>query len=93
MQGRCCVAATNLKEPQILYDALCSKDGKLWEDAAKQELISTEQNDTFEVCEFPEGNKAIGSKRVLKTKTGANGKIVKHKARLACQGFHAEGRD
>ena len=59
----CC--ATNLKKPQSLYDAFCSKVGKLWEDAVKWELKSIEKNDTYEVCELPEGKKAIGRKWVF----------------------------
>ena len=81
----CC--ATNLKEPQSLYDSLCSNYGKLWEDAVKPKLTSIENINTFEVCELPEGKKAIGRKWVLKIKIGANGEIVKHNARLACKGF------
>ena len=51
LAGKTLCCATNLKEPQSLHDAFCSKVGKLWEDAVKQELTSIQHNDTFEVCE------------------------------------------
>ena len=53
----------------------------------KKEMNSLEENDVCELVELPAGRKPVGSKWVFKTKTNADGKIERYKARLVAQGF------
>ena len=45
------------------------------------------ENDVWDLVELPEGQKAVGSKWVFKTKRNADGEIEPYKARLIVQGF------
>lgn len=53
----------------------------------KKEIEAVEKNKTWELTELPAGHKAIGLKWVLKLKKDANGRIVKHKARIVAKGY------
>ena len=44
-------------------------------------------NNVSDFIELPKGQKAISSKWVFKLKTGADGLVERHKARLVAQGF------
>ena len=48
---------------------------------------SSTQVHSFTLCELPAGFKAIGGKWVLRIKRGADGEIIKFKARFVAQGF------
>jgi Reverse transcriptase (RNA-dependent DNA polymerase) len=74
------------KEPTTFNEVLKRSDCECWINAMKEELISIENNQTWELTELPEGRKAIGSKWVYKIKEGEN-KDTKYKARLVAQGF------
>jgi hypothetical protein len=58
-----------------------------WKTATDSEIQSLVDAGTFSLCELPSGLKAIGCKWVLKIKRGADGEIIKFKARLVAQGF------
>ena len=58
------------------------------------ELDSIEKNGTWELCDFPVGKRAIGTKWVYKIKHRADGCIERHKARLVAKGYaQREGID
>ena len=74
-------------EPKSIAEAMSRPDAALWSAAIAAELDNLTGKGTWEETTLPPGRKAIGCKWVLKTKTDADGKVVKHKARLVAQGF------
>ena len=53
----------------------------------KAEMQAIEANKTWEVCDLPRNQNAIGLKWVFKVKKDPAGNIVKHKARLVAKGY------
>ena len=47
-----------------------------------EEINAIERNKTWDLVELPKGKEVIGVKWVYKTKSNAEGKIERHKARL-----------
>ena len=64
-----------------------AKELKVWIDACKDEILSIEKNDTWELVDLPLGVKPIGLKWVFKIKRNADGSISKFKARLVAKGY------
>eukprot|EP00253_Pinus_taeda_P023909 PITA_23909 len=59
-----------------------------------EEIGAIEKSKTWELVDLPEGKKAIGVKWVYKTKSNAEGKIDRHKARLVVKGYkQQQGKD
>lgn len=58
-----------------------------WINAMTKEKESLDTNCVWNLVELPEGRKPVGSKWVFKTKTNADGKIERYKARLVAQVF------
>lgn len=79
--------ANLIVEPKTLSEALSSKFKPKWVQAMEDELKSLKESDTWELCELPEGRKAIDCKWVYKTKYDANEKLKRFKARLVAKGF------
>ncbi|CAI7906773.1 unnamed protein product [Closterium sp. NIES-54] len=73
-------------EPATLNEALESSDAEEWKKAMESELMSIEENGTWELVELPEGRKAITSKWLFKIKSDADGKIERYKSRLCSCG-------
>ena len=58
------------------------------------EINAIEKNKTWELVDLPKGKEVIGVKLVYKTKSNAEGKIERHKARLVVKGYKKHhGRD
>nr|GEU65605.1 ribonuclease H-like domain, reverse transcriptase, RNA-dependent DNA polymerase [Tanacetum cinerariifolium] len=74
-------------EPKNYKEA--SNDQK-WIEAMKDELDSINMNNTWRLTSLPPGHKAIGLKWVFKTKRDADGRIIKHNARLVAKGYIQE---
>ena len=51
------------------------------------EMKSLEDNDVWDLEPLLPGRKLVGSKWVYKVKTGGDGLVQKHKAKLVAQGF------
>eukprot|EP00253_Pinus_taeda_P003954 PITA_03954 len=69
------------------------KDRK-WIEAMDEEINAIERNKTWDLVELPKGNEVVGIKWVYKTKSNAEGKIERHKARLVVKGYKRQyGRD
>ena len=63
-------------------------------EAMDEEIGAIEKSKTWELVDLPEGKEAIGVKWVYKTKSNAEGKIERHKARLVVKGYkQQQGRD
>eukprot|EP00253_Pinus_taeda_P028322 PITA_28322 len=59
-----------------------------------EEMNAIERNKTWDLVELPKGKEVIGVKWVYKTKSNAEGKIERHKARLVVKGYKQQyGRD
>eukprot|EP00253_Pinus_taeda_P004710 PITA_04710 len=59
-----------------------------------EEMNAIERNKTWELVELPKGKEVIRLKWVYKTKSNAEGKIERHKARLVVKGYKQQyGRD
>ena len=60
----------------------------------KDDMKSMEDNDVWDLIEFPKGSKPIGCKWIFKTKRDSNGNVKRYKARLVSKGFtQKEGID
>ena len=53
-----------------------------WQEAMKEELMTIEKKNTWQLTDLPKGHKAIDMKWVYKIKVNANGEIDRYKARL-----------
>jgi len=59
-----------------------------------EELNQIEKNDTWELVPRPHDKNVIGTKWIFKNKLNENGKVIRNKARLVCQGYaQQEGID
>ena len=74
-------------DPTTYKEAISRPDAALWIKAMQAEIDSLTLAGTYDVTELPQGFQAIGGKWVFRTKRGANGEIVKYKARWVAQGF------
>eukprot|EP00253_Pinus_taeda_P024657 PITA_24657 len=81
----------HVDDPIHFEDAI--KDRK-WIEAMDEEINAIERNKTWDLVELPKGKEVIGVKWVYKTKSNAEGKIERHKARLVVKGYKQQyGRD
>jgi transposase InsO family protein len=78
---------THNSEPKTFREAITSSHAEEWKYAMQEELTSIEDNNTWELCDLPQGRKAVGCKWVYKEKVDDGGKIVRRKARLVAKGF------
>eukprot|EP00253_Pinus_taeda_P029617 PITA_29617 len=59
-----------------------------------EKINAIERNKTWDLVELPKGKEVIGVKWVYKTKSNAEGRIERHKARLVVKGYKQQyGRD
>jgi hypothetical protein len=81
-------------EPTSVEEALASSEGKLWKQAMIDQMKSLKANKTWKEMPCPPGVKIVKCKWVFKRKIGANGKVIKYKARLVACGYsQTEGVD
>lgn len=73
--------------PDSLAAMMKRDDWDQWEVAVQEEMKSHEQNNTWTLCELPEGRKPITCKWVFKVKKGEDGAPDRYKARLVARGF------
>ncbi|GKV49915.1 hypothetical protein SLEP1_g56638 [Rubroshorea leprosula] len=71
-------------EPVFFEEAI--QDPK-WVNAMLEEMKAIEKNNTWELTDLPQDQKAIDVKWVFKTKMKSNGDIERHKATLVARGF------
>jgi len=81
----------HVDDPIHFEDAI--KDKK-WIEAMDEEMNAIKRNKTWGLVELPKGKEVIRVKWVYKTKSNAEGKIERHKARLVVKGYKQQyGRD
>lgn len=78
----------NLVDPMSWQQAMESSNKLVWLIAARKEYTSLDSMGCFELSDLPSGRRAIPCRWVFKTKYGANGEVIKHKARLVIKGFY-----
>jgi hypothetical protein len=72
------------EEPRTVDEAI---GDEAWRNAMDEEMASIKENATWELSTLPHNHKAIGLKWVYKVKRDADGKVIKHKARLIAKGY------
>lgn len=77
----------SLYEPRTLCKA-CTNP--LWQQAMKDELLTLDKIDTWEMVTLPADKLTVWCKWVYKIKTRADGSVEWHKARLVAKGFTQE---
>jgi hypothetical protein len=81
-------------DSRTVREVVDSKDGKLWEKAMDEEMEALDNNEAWDLMEFPTGKNPIGNKWVFKKKLNAKGKVEKYKAQLVVKGYsQVEGID
>lgn len=73
--------------PSSYKQAMKSCYSNEWSMAMVDEMVSIENNETFELVPRPRNQKIVGSRWVFDTKKDADGKVLRLKARLVVQGF------
>ena len=72
-------------EEPLSYAEAASEEA--WMRAMREEMLSIDRNDTWEL-EFPPPNcRPIGLKWIFKLKKNPQGEVIKHKARLVVKGY------
>ncbi|XP_070017891.1 uncharacterized protein [Nicotiana sylvestris] len=74
-------------EPQTFRATMPSSDSTFWKETINSEIQSILNNHTWELVDFPQGNKPLGSKWIFKRKMKVDGTIDKYKARLVVKGY------
>jgi hypothetical protein len=75
---------TSVEEPATFKEA---EQDPCWRRAMMEEMKSIEENETWHLTDLPNGCTPIDLKWVYKVKCDEQGKIIKHKARLAAKGY------
>jgi len=73
--------------PTNYCQTMCSSNSQNWVDVMKDEMKSMQDNDVWNLVEFPKGVKPIGCKWIFKTKRHSKGNVERYKACLVTKGF------
>ncbi|GJU37394.1 ribonuclease H-like domain-containing protein [Tanacetum coccineum] len=91
--SNCCFSTNlnNSSEPTSYFEAIKNPN---WIEAMNNEIEAINRNNTWTICDLPEGRKAVGSKWLWKIKYKSTGEIERYKARVVAKGFsQREGFD
>ena len=75
------------QSPVSYREATTGPDKRKWETAMETEMTCLRENHVWDLVKLPVGKKTVGSKWVYKVKTGVDGSVERHKARLVAQSF------
>ena len=81
------LCAAEMEEPKTMSQEKKRPDAVKWMNAAKEEMDSLLEHDTWSLTKPPLGRKVIGSKWVFKIKHDENGHAERYKCRLVAQGY------
>lgn len=90
---KCLVASESINPylPDTLEQAVSCEDSSQWADSMRDEIKSILTNQTWKLVPKPkDGSKVIQGRWVYRTKSNANGQIVKYKSRWVVRGFQQE---
>lgn len=76
---------TEIREPSTYLEA---KNNPAWIKAMSEEIIALEKNETWDICELPNGKKPIGCRWIYKNKSKPNKGTNRFKARLVAKGYN-----
>ncbi|KAI3771618.1 hypothetical protein L6452_02784 [Arctium lappa] len=74
-------------EPKKAYDAMKEPS---WIEAMQEKLLQFELQNVWDLVDFPQGQRTIGTKWVFRNKKDERGIVIKNKARLVAQGYTQE---
>ena len=74
-------------EPRSVKEVVSFEECKLWKNAMVEEMEALDKNEAWDLVEFHDGRKHVGSKWVFKNKLTATGKVEKYKAQLVAKGY------
>lgn len=74
-------------DPLTYREAMASAQRAQWRGATDSEMQSLKRAGTYSLVLLPVGRSVLGCKWVFKAKYGADGQIVKYKARVVAKGF------
>jgi hypothetical protein len=74
-------------EPRTYAEALKRPDAPKWTHAMNAELAALAKANTYSLVPRPTDRKVIGCGTVLKVKRGADGQVIKYKARIVAKGY------
>jgi hypothetical protein len=77
-------------EPKSYRQARSDSHWPKWHQAMVEELSSINENQTWELTTLPPGRQALSGKWVYNLKRGAEGEILRHKARFVVRGFEQQ---
>ena len=81
-------------DPLTFSQAISCVDSSHWLNAMKDELVSMDRNQVWDIVDLPSGKRPIGCKWIYKTKLNPDGSIKRYKSRLVAKGFtQREGID
>ena len=81
-------------DPLMFSQEISCIDSSHWLNAMKDELVSMDPNQVWDIVDLPSGKRPIGCKWIYKTKLNSDGSIERYKARLVAKGFtQREGID
>lgn len=72
--------------PGSISEIYSREDKEEWMQAVNEEIAALKKNNTWSLCDLPEGKKAIKSMWVFKVKCDDSGNIERRKARLVIKG-------
>ncbi|KAI0998485.1 hypothetical protein K3495_g9711 [Podosphaera aphanis] len=75
------------KEPKSIEEAFQQTDENRWREAIDKELLSLDQNHTWDVTDRHLKRNVVGSKWVFKIKRNADGSMERLKVRIVAQSF------
>ena len=79
-----CSFVLTVSDPNTFEEALKLVE---WRSAMKEEILSIEKNQTWELTKLPEEKHAVGLKSIFKFKYRADGTLHRRKAHLVAKGY------
>ena len=85
MVSKCSVSTSDI--PRHFKEAQSSIHWNCWLEAIESEVLSFEENQTWELVSYRKGVRRVGSQSVFSVKLDQSGNVTRWKARLVAQGF------